>query len=139
MACTTGRGEAQHRKCVQCPAGHFMLKPPMRHGACVALGYDKPREQDAAFYDNPASVCPIGLWDDVEPVDIEAERAASRAARKVAEVARFQPVVDSIIPPGAVAAEDVRKVCVPLIEAGLIMAEASAEIEKNILAERKEV
>ena len=134
----TGLGTARHRKCMKCPGGFFMLKPPLLHGACVALGYEVPRQQDAALYDDAKSTCPVEYWAEVAPVDLEAERAAARAASAAAQVAKLQPLIAEIAPT-AKTTEEVRAVVSKFVAAGMASASAAAEIEKNIVDARKEL
>ena len=102
MAVKTGIGIAKHKKCINCPGHHFMLSPPARHGQCRKKGFradgtDAP-EQNADYYDNLQSTCPMGYWGDLEPVDLEARATEGKAAAISRETEAMKKFLDILSP-----------------------------------------
>ena len=136
MGITTGIGVARHRKCVNCPDQHLMTWPRFRHSVCSALGRDDEqlREQDAEFYDDPISECPMGFWHGIKHVDMEAERAANNAKAIERETAAMKKLVDILSPDEKMAVEISGKIG-QLVEAKIIKnPETAAALEAYVEA-----
>ena len=140
MAVKTGIGIAKHQKCINCPGGHFMLSPPSRHGQCRKKGFradgtDAP-EQNADYYDNLQSTCPMGYWGDLEPVDLEAA-ADERKAHKVArETAVMKKLLD-ILSPDETTADAIRTKIEALSDANIIRHPETAAALESYVEERQ--
>jgi len=99
-----GLGWARLRVCHKCRNWYARSGDVERWPHCDAA---RPaRELSREAMEGPASNCPRGKWDGLEPVDLEAERAQSRA-RMVERTSRsWKRVLDELVP--AMSSQEVR-------------------------------
>jgi len=124
-----GAFQARIRRCAACEHRRNAHASVWRWPRCIAL--DKELVLDNDFMAGPVDNCPLGLWRDLEPVDLDAERAAAGAKRLVRERQVLGPLVAALVR-GLDEHEMTRRLLLP-VRAGLILPEtADAILEGDI-------
>jgi len=144
----SGQGAAHARRCYKpCEHWRVCMAEAKRRGSkwgdfCAYPGPEPSEWINLApeFWEGPASNCPAGYWNGLDPVDLEAERAEAAERRAEAEARRLAPVIAALEP--GIGAAGLQQKLGTLVGAGLLKPETAARIEEKILtrgAERAEL
>jgi len=117
-----------------------MLSPPARHGQCRKKGFradgtDAP-EQNADYYDNLQSTCPMGYWGDLEPVDLEAAEDERKAHKIAIETEAMKKFLD-ILSPDEKTGDAIRAKVTALSDANIIRHPETAAALEAYVEERQ--
>jgi len=130
----TGEKMARIRKCGECPHWFNRHANTFRWPKCD-LGVDGGLELDDECLGGPATNCPLILWKNLVPVDLDAEKAVWRQKTIAAQIVSWKDILDTLEPATMLLA-DARSKLTELVAKEKMLPEVAVEIEAYVTAAR---